>query len=250
MITTLFFSIAIAAAAPSNDYPELMAVAKTLLPVSGAPAIEIRPSAIPDMFEISQGTQVFYLSADGSHLLAGPLIEVSTRQDLTAQRQAKARIKLLQETQLATPLVYPSSQEASHKVTVVTNVDCTFCRRLHSQLDAYSRAGIEFRYLILPNGSGNSFARAAALMCQPDPAHAFSEALLGKVSSHSPGSSAGDSPGENPGDAKADCDHQLNQHISLATQLGANSTPNLILPSGELIRGYQTPEQLLARLKR
>jgi len=55
--------------------------------------------------------------------------------------------------------------------------------------------------------------------------------------------------GNIPTDAKADCEHNLNQHISLASQLGSASTPNLILPSGELIEGYQTPEQLKNRLR-
>ncbi|MFK7956843.1 MAG: DsbC family protein [Lysobacterales bacterium] len=232
MITALLFTLAVAATPAPDAHPKLMAVAKTLLPVAGAPPIEIRPSAIPDMFEVSQGTQVFYLSADGNHVLAGPLFEVATRKDLTAQRQAQARISLLQTTQLSTPLVYPSSQSDALRVTVVTNIDCTFCRRLHAQLDEYTASGIELNYVILPSGGGNGFERSAALMCESDPTHAFSEALLGN---------------EPPG-AKADCEHNLNQHIALATQLGAASTPNLILPTGELIQGYQTPEQLRARL--
>ncbi len=233
MLTSLLLAALTAATAPDDRQQSLLAVAKTLLPQPSSESIEIRPSAIPDIFEISQGTQVFYLTADGSHLLAGPLYDVQSKQDLTAQRQALARSELLARAELDTKIMFPAATATPKRVTVVTNIDCTFCRRLHSQLEDYLAAGIELQYVLLPNGSPQSYQRTAALLCASDPGQAVSQALLGQPVTAT----------------DASCQHGLDQHIALAGKLGAGSTPNLILPSGELIAGYQSPQQLKLRLQ-
>ena len=41
-------------------------------------------------------------------------------------------------------------QDPKYTVTVFTDVDCAYCRQLHSQIADYNRLGIRVRYLFYP----------------------------------------------------------------------------------------------------
>ncbi len=221
---------------PAEPDARLHAVAVELFPQAPADDLILEPAALPGYFRLSFGTQIFYLSEDARYLIAGPLYDLQTKENLTAARQAEARRALLESAELETPIIFPAkAREQRSRVAVVTNINCTFCRQLHRQLDEYLEAGMEIQYVMLPAGGGTGYEQTAALICDADPATAISSAMLG-----------------GPTNAKADitdaCRRSLDEHVALARKLGAVSTPNLVLPSGELIQGYQSPAQLKARL--
>lgn len=233
MLLNLLITAVLAAATPDVEQQKLREIARTLFPDADPSQLTLQPSALPNLYELTLGVQVFYLSQDGKYLLGGPLYGIADQQNLTAQRQAEVRREILASPDQASEIIYPAATGSPTRVTVVTNVDCTFCRRLHGQLDDYGAAGIELRYVMLPGGGAAGYQRTAALMCADNPAQSITTAMLGSNASGS----------------KADCEHDLDRHIQLATQLGAGSTPNLILPNGELIQGYQTPQQLTERIR-
>ena len=45
-----------------------------------------------------------------------------------------------------------SPEEVKYSVSIFTDIDCTYCRRLHSEIDEYLAAGIEVRYFLYPRG--------------------------------------------------------------------------------------------------
>ena len=63
-----------------------------------------------------------------------------------------------------------SPEEKRFTVSVFTDIDCVFCRRLHNELDEYLAAGIEVRYLLYPrNGpTSPSWAKAEDVWCADD----------------------------------------------------------------------------------
>ena len=233
------FALATLLSAESNPQlvPDLQLrqVAAGLFPSAEPAELVIEPSALPGIVQLSLGTQVFYLSEDGRYLLAGPLYDVQNQLNLTAVRQAQVRQALLQDSSLAIPIVYPAKGAARQRVAVVTNISCTFCRQLHTQLEDYAREGIELQYIMMPTGGSAGFQQTASLLCDRDPAASVSAAMLG----HSPTQQR---------EVSDSCRLGLEQHVTLAQKLGAVSTPNLVLPNGELIQGYQSPAQLKVRL--
>ncbi|MEM6936427.1 MAG: DsbC family protein [Pseudomonadota bacterium] len=225
-------------ATPAAPDPRLREVAAELFPNASDDEWELEAAVLPGYFRLSLGTQIFYLSEDGRYLLAGPLYDLQTKQNLTAASQAEARKALLQNVDLAVPIHFSENGAAPRTgISVVTNINCTFCRQLHQQLDEYLAAGIDIQYVMLPAGGGAGYEQTAALLCSDDPAAAVAAAMLGK-------------PSESGGAPTAACRQSLDEHVALARKLGAVSTPNLVLPSGELIQGYQSPAQLRERLDR
>lgn len=224
-----FFALAVM---PLSSFADPVKDAVAAVFPTAADSMEIHSTPLAGIKEVVIGTQVFYVSEDGGFLLAGPLISLAKNENLTETRLSEARHKILSSAQLSTPIAY-SSSVARHQVAVVTNVDCGYCRAMHARLKEYTDLGIEFNYIMTASGQPDSpaYEKTAALLCAEDPAAAVTTAM-------------------NQGSVEIipECAHGLDEHLKLARDLGANTTPNLILPDGQLIRGYVTPDQLLGLL--
>ena len=48
---------------------------------------------------------------------------------------------------------------------------------------------------------------------------------------------------------KKDCDNPIEQHQIYVNSLGVNSTPSIFLSDGTLILGYETPENVIEKMK-
>jgi thiol:disulfide interchange protein DsbC len=86
-------------------------------------------------------------------------------------------------------MVVFSPENPRHTITVFTDIDCGYCRRLHREIDEYTERGIKVRYMFLPlAGPGSaSWAKADAVWCSPDRNDAMTRAKLGeevKATSH------------------------------------------------------------------
>jgi len=118
-------------------------------------------------------------------------------------------------------------------VTVFTDVSCGYCRKLHSQIADYNKLGITVRYLAFPR-AGVPSANAdemQAIWCAKDPLKAMTEAKAGKKVS------------------AASCDAKIAEQYQLGNSFGVNGTPAIVLEDGNMIPGYQPPEDLLRTLE-
>ncbi len=208
-----------------NDYAQVRAAISQLIP--NLPEMEIRPSAIPDILEVRAETNVFYVSSNGEFLLNGPLYGLQRGENMTEKRLAEYRQTLLKDIPGIQPVEY-HVDNAQQKVTVITDIDCPYCRRLHQDLDQYHAAGLDIEYLMLPRAGKDSpsYLKTVNAICAIQPEIAITAAMNG------------DTP------APAECDHPIDQHMEMARMLGVASTPNILLPDGTLIRGYKTAAEL------
>jgi thiol:disulfide interchange protein DsbC len=192
----------------------------------------IQPSPIDGWFTVRKGAIVAYVSEDGRYLLQGDLIDLATQVNLSEQERNKARVEMVasladEQTISFTP------EEVKYSVTVFTDIDCTYCRRLHSQIDEYMAQGIEVNYLLYPrNGpSSASWAKAEQVWCADDRNEALT---LAKVDQNFDSHSC-DSP-------------MVSKHYSIGRDIGLTGTPAIVLSDGTLLSGYLPPEQLAQRL--
>lgn len=224
-------SIVLLSSATAEADPVEEAVAK-LLP-AGVEKMAIYTTPLSGIKEVVLGTQVFYVSEDGSYLLAGALISLRDNQNLSERRMSAARLDILNDTRLSNPISY-LPPKPHYLVTVVTNIDCGYCRAMHARIQEYLDLGIQFDYVMTASGRPQTpaYDKTASLLCAPDPAAAVTDAMNSGAVSGTPG-----------------CTHNLDEHLQLAQALGANTTPNLILPDGQLIRGFVAPDQLLLALE-
>ncbi|MDH3900719.1 MAG: DsbC family protein [Gammaproteobacteria bacterium] len=192
----------------------------------------ITPSPVDGVSEVLMGPSVFYITNDGKYLFQGNLIDMKTRKDLSEVRRKEVRISAIDDFGEDRMIIFPA-KETRHTITVFTDIDCGYCRKLHNEIDQYNAKGITVRYLMYPRSGPNSrsFDKAVAVWCEEDRKQALTDAKAGK---------------ELP---KADCDNPVKEEYELGGLIGIRGTPAIILEDGEMLPGYIPAERLSKSLE-
>ena len=200
-----------------------------------APGIKItsiKPSPVAGFDEVVVDGRVVYVSSDGKFLLQGALVETATRRNLTDISEAAERRPLLAGVPAARKISFAPA-DPKYRVTVFTDIDCGYCRKMHTQIDEYNRLGIAIDYLFFPRtGPGTeSFRKAVTVWCSPDRRVALTSAKNGKNL------------------PEKDCANAIAQDYALARRVGADGTPAVYALNGMQLGGYLSPKDLLKALK-
>lgn len=223
-VLTLVLSNVAAAEAPKAVTDALDSLIPTLKPDS------VQESAMKGLYEAVFGSEVLYLSADGKHVFRGDLIDVATRENLTAAVKAKYRARLLAGVKDADKVVF-EGKDAKHTVNVFTDIDCPYCVKFHKEIPALNEAGVTVKYLAFPRGGKRApaFAKFENVFCADDRKQALTDAKFGKkVVSKS-------------------CDNPVAEEFSLGQRMGVTGTPTMFLDDGTKIPGY-VPHQRLVKI--
>jgi thiol:disulfide interchange protein DsbC len=193
----------------------------------------INGSPVEGWYTIQQGPIVAYVSEDGRYLLQGDLIDLDQQLNLTEQSRSSGRRDLLAAVSDDEAILF-SPVEIKHSVTIFTDVDCTYCRKLHNQIGEYLEQGIQVRYLLYPrNGpASKSWSTSEDVWCADDRNEALTAAKLDREFETS------------------QCDaSMISEHYGVGRDIGLSGTPAIVLDDGTLITGYMDPAQLSMRLQ-
>jgi thiol:disulfide interchange protein DsbC len=190
-------------------------------------------SAVDGWYTVHRGAVVAYISADGRYLLQGDMIDLDSQVNLSEKTRNVARRDVMSTLEDDRTILF-SPEEVKHRVTVFTDVECTFCRKLHSQIDEYLAAGIEVRYLLYPrNGpSSSSWGVSENVWCSRDRNSALTAAKQGREFE------------SQKCDASA-----ISEHYLLGQKIGLTGTPAIVFEDGTLVSGYLPPANLSSRLQ-
>lgn len=192
----------------------------------------INASPIDGWYEIHKGSIVAYISEDGRYLLQGDLVDLDLQVNLSEQSRSNVRRELVASLKDEESILF-SPAEAKHSVTVFTDIDCTYCRRLHNEIDEYLDLGIAVRYVLYPrNGRGSrAWSTSEDVWCANDRNDALTAAKLDRQFETS------------------ECDaSMIGKHYRLGQNVGLSGTPAIVLDDGTLIAGYLPAAALGARL--
>ena len=223
-----------AGAAPAQpEPPKADPRAEVAAHVPGARPEELRATAVPGVWELTRGADIVYVTADGKYAFTGDLVELATNNNLSEQHRRELRLKAIGNFPESDMLIF-GPKESKYTVTVFTDVDCPYCRKLHSQIAAYNRLGIRVRYLLYPRTGPNSesWTKAEQVWCSSDRNAALTRAKLGEELKNKPCA-------ENP----------VARSYALGQDLALDGTPAIIMPNGEMLPGYAPPDVLAAHLK-
>jgi len=231
-LATSWFAAVTAQAEQAAD-PAIEQIRATLarqLPNLAPDSITATP--MPGVYEVAFGPQIIYASGDGRYLLDGNLIDMATGVNLTEGRVAEMRLAELAKLNPDDAIVF-GPDDAEYKLTVFTDIDCGYCRKLHSEMDGYNQAGIQIRYLFFPRAGrdSESFKKAVSVWCSEDRRAALTKAKQGDTL------------------PPADCANPIAEQLALGERLGVRGTPALVLENGELLPGYLPPARLKATLQ-
>jgi thiol:disulfide interchange protein DsbC len=187
----------------------------------------IAKTPISGLYEVVIGPQVIYVSSDGRYMMQGELIDLARGKDLTKPSLAAARKKAVDKLGDDKMVIF-APDKYNHTVTVFTDIDCAYCRKLHSEIAEYEAEGIRVRYIFFPRAGvgSDSYEKAVAVWCSDDRRQALTDAKAGKQLT------------------QKSCSNPVKQQMELGEHLGVSATPTILLENGELLPGYIPPKQL------
>jgi thiol:disulfide interchange protein DsbC len=197
----------------------------------GAKLDSVKASDIKGLYEVVIGSTIFYVSDDAKYLLQGRMVEIATKKDLTEQKLVAIRQGVLAKLGKDETIDF-NAPIKKHTVYVFTDIDCGYCRKLHSEIDQYLAEGISVRYLFFPRagkGSG-SYDKAVSVWCAKDRSKALTLAKQDK-----------------PVEAKT-CANPIDKHMQLAEEFEVRGTPMIVTEKGKVFPGYIPPKQLAEAL--
>jgi thiol:disulfide interchange protein DsbC len=204
-----------------------------LLP-AGSKLDDLRPSPIAGIYEFTQGAEISYLTADGKYFIDGNLYDMKSRDNLTEGLRTHARLALIAAVPETQMLIF-SPPNPKYTITVFTDVDCAYCRKLHSQIAEINKLGIRVRYMFFPRtGPGTeSWKKAEVVWCSPNRNEALTRAKAGATLDMN----------------KVCAPTPVKREYELGENLGVRGTPAIFTERGDYISGYMEPHELLDQLK-
>ncbi|MDH3925520.1 MAG: DsbC family protein [Xanthomonadales bacterium] len=196
-----------------------------------ANSIAISETPIEGVLMVQIGGDIVYATADGKFLIQGRVVNLETREDLTETAKAEVRQELLGGIDTAKQITF-APENPEYELTVFTDIDCGYCRKLHAQVEEYNENGISIHYMAFPRaGIGSkSYDKAVSVWCAEDQQDAMTQAKMGS----------------DPDPLQ--CENPIAEQYQLGMALGVTGTPALLTADGTLIPGYMPPEKLRARL--
>ena len=229
LAAALLGAVSFSAAAAEADDARVRAAIASVVPA--AKIDSIAEAKMPGFYEVSVQGQIVYVSADGKYLVQGSVYDIPNKTDITEASRAVKRREALKTLGKDKRISF-SPAAAKHTITVFTDIDCGYCRRMHQQMAEYNKLGIGIEYLFFPRaGVGSeSFDKAVSVWCAADRNKALSDAKAGVALD------------------KKECANPIEEEYNLGNQIGVNGTPAVIAADGTQLGGYLPPDQMLQRL--
>jgi len=195
---------------------------------------ELRASPIPNIYEMSRGSEIAYVTTDGKYAISGDMFDIAKNNDITEDHRRESRVKRIGEIPESQMVIF-GPKDPRYTVTVFTDVDCAYCRQLHSQIAQYNSLGIRVRYVFFPRSGPNteSWKKAEEVWCSDNRNDALTRAKLGQ-----------------PLKAKPCANSPVARTYALGRDFGLQGTPAIVAADGEMIGGYMSPPELLQELKK
>ncbi|MFK8049301.1 MAG: DsbC family protein [Halioglobus sp.] len=178
---------------------------------------------------------LIYSSAKGDHFVAGDMFRIAPNGFVNLAEQRRDGIRKTKLDKVATEemIVFSPASTPKGVITVFTDITCFYCQKLHKEVPELNRRGVEVRYLAYPRAGlgSDGYRKLASAWCSADPQDALTRmknklAVTENVCSGNPVAS----------------------QFQLGQELGVNGTPAIVTESGEMLPGYQTADELIAKL--
>ncbi|HEY0286568.1 MAG TPA: thioredoxin fold domain-containing protein [Pseudomonas sp.] len=195
------------------------------------PVESIGSSPLSGLYEVKlKGGRVLYASADGQFVMQGYLFQIQDGKpvNLTEKTERLAISKTINGIPAGEMVVYPAIGETKSHITVFTDTTCPYCHKLHAEVPALNKMGIEVRYVAFPRqGLGSpGDEQLQAVWCSKDRRGAMDRMVDGK-NIQAP-----------------KCDNPVTKQYEIGQSIGVNGTPAIVLADGQVIPGYQPAPQV------
>ena len=192
---------------------------------------EIVESPVNGVYRLEVQGNYAYAYVQGDFVLIGDLYNTKDSVNLGELASAKRMAMLIEEVPSSKMIVYGSDQP-KRTITVFTDIDCGYCRKLHADVPKLTEAGVQVRYLAFPRAGigSNSHKKYVSVWCNDNQQTALTDAKAGKDV------------------AAASCDNPIADNYNLGRKVGVRGTPTIVFDDGTVTPGYLPYTALIARL--
>ncbi len=193
----------------------------------------VGPSPLPGFREVIAGGQVVYVSDDGKYLLQGSLLDVAKRKDLSEAAMARLRGEVLKGIPMEDRIVYSPAGTPKHRVVVLTDIECGYCRKFHTEIGEHLKRGIQVEYLAFPRaGLGSAdYRKMVSVWCADDRRKALTDAKSDRAV------------------PSKTCKTPVDMQYRAGQRMGLTGTPMILTEDGRMLGGYLPPDALEQRLR-
>jgi len=161
------------------------------------------------------------------------VLDLEQQEDLMQNSAALAdyRSKLIATIPKSERIVF-APPNAKYTITVFTDIECGYCRKLHGEIGELNRQGIAVEYLAFPRmGLGSQDHKdMISVWCSSDRKRALTDAKAGKPV------------------APRDCKNPVTMEFDVGQRIGVSGTPAIYSTEGVQLGGYLPPAALRAKL--
>ena len=183
--------------------------------------------------EISGGRTIYGME-DGIHFFTGNLFRFDGGiTNLSELRQNKKRKQLMNAISDEDTITFGKGEgRFVETINVFTDVDCGYCRKLHSEIAEINALGIKVRYLAYPRGGIGSegYEKLVTAWCSKDSQATLTNLKAGRTVEMS------------------NCESPVKDQYFLGQQIGISGTPAIITSDGRLFPGYLPAGELSKRI--
>ncbi len=192
---------------------------------------EIRKTEYGNLYEVRMGTDIVYSDPNGLYLIAGNVIDLRTKKNLTEERVdqiSKIDFKSLPKN-LAIKIV---KGNGSAEMAVFSDPNCGHCKFLEKNLKNVNDVTIYLYPMTILGDKSKTIAGDA--WCSANPAKSWSNWMLGGV---------------NPVRADYKCALPDKEIKALAEKLGIRGTPTIFFADGTRVPGAVEAQDINFKLK-
>ena len=214
----------------SQDLILLKEKINKILP-EGVNVREISYSQERDIFIVDIGDiQPIYVLPNTEYIILGDIFSLKgdKPESETEKDKGKLRLKILADLNQESFIKFKSNNEKT-VLTVFTDVECTYCRKFHSEIDEYLANGVSINYLAFPRTGtdSSSYEKMVAAWCSNEKKESITN-LKNDINIE-----------------MNSCENPVENHFEIGRRIGVTGTPAIITQTGLLLPGYIPANELI-----
>ncbi|MDP2768990.1 MAG: DsbC family protein [Giesbergeria sp.] len=190
---------------------------------------EVQPTAMPGLYEVRIGTDIFYTDAKGNYLIQGELIDTRARRNLTEDRINKLSAVDFAALPFKDAFTIVRG-DGKRKLAVFEDPNCGYCKRFERDMQNVDNVTV---YLFLyPILSPDSAEKSRNIWCAKDRAAAWEDYMV-----------------RDKAPTAATCDTSaLQRNLAFGKKYKITGTPTLIFADGSRVPGAIPAKDVEKRL--
>ncbi len=226
----MFVLVPMAVTSADENTDRVKANLEAILP-AGTDITAIAESPMPGVHQVTVGSRTFYAVAEGKFLLLGDVYDTVRQVSLADELKAENMFKAIDGVPKEQMVVF-GPESASRHITVFTDVDCGYCRKLHNEVPTLNKAGLQVRYMAFPRAGigSDSYKKIVSVWCADDQQATMTLAKSGQIPE------------------PKTCENPVADHYRIGQEVGVQGTPTIVFDDGNVLPGYLPAEQLLNRV--